>query len=222
MSQFGHADTSQRVWKVPRFDALGRSEGHSDYDPFEVAGEENKVVVPRPFGYRRHVSKSRMAFEQDLLAAAGSEDPENADLIRPSAKRKKPADHNARTAAYYEKHGGMYARVEFWNTTFSGVNFKRDLFGIFDGLAFFPGYCVGIQIKSKSAMGSALRDMMQTSKKGGGSTVNPRANTMRFLELGHLIEIIGWEQPDGRLWVPKIRPVTIELCEEWLGKHGKN
>lgn len=57
---------------------------------------------------------------------------------------KKKADHNARCKAYWEKQGYAYYRADWYDARFTA---HRDLFGVFDGLAFGVGSgVVGVQV----------------------------------------------------------------------------
>lgn len=173
-------------------------------DPF---GPDLPIPAPRKsaHGFRR----KKGDFMRDALAVASGGDPEKTGAVK---AKKKQADHNQRTADWFTKKGYLYVRTEYWITRPDGYQWKKDLLGFADGMAFKDGRFYAVQIKSKDGMQSAIREMASSQSVKGQPFPTKRENYDAFVKAGGKVIVIGWEKGE-RFWECEHKLVTAEDIE---------
>lgn len=186
-------------------------------DPFSFSS--NHAGGQKEIGFRRNaISIESAAF--DLIEHG---DPEKTGLVRGKPARKHPADHNKRTQDYYQSRGALYTRCEWWVVDGSGKHFKKDLLGLFDGLALRAGIVTGVQICPYEMMSTRLREMCSDRPVPGRGLGTKLANLLAWLDHYGKVEVIGWRQPQGygSQWESVVKGVTKEIVAAVVARRRK-
>lgn len=159
----------------------------------DVSFERRLSTLEALKGYQeRQASKAPDPFS--FKAPILSDDPVLASM-RPNAEpKKKKANHNKRSRAFWELQGYRYSRVETYDARFKR---SKDLLGAFDSLILGKGETIGCQECSKASI-SARKSKMKKEPK-----------VKDWLDSGNRAVILAWSKPGAR-WVPTL----IELTKE--------
>lgn len=222
MRKLGYNVSPQGVVTDPEdgamVDAFGRVQ-HADpkFNPFEYFAEEKeradagreadrKAVAAKEAhqartGANRKWQPKPIKPPADLRGATTDGPiniPEAVGCDPVAAKPKAKPNFNKRAKEFMEGQGYIYTRTEHYDAI-AGVH--RDLFGVFDGIAFGIGTgVVGVQITSDSNV-SARRKKIQAWK-----------DFARWCESGNKAVIIGYSLERGR-WVPTVHNVEPKVSE---------
>lgn len=182
----------------PEKDAQGRAKDDPAYDPFEDTAEEKaefeKTLQSWRKGWRdysefRKKQKPKAVSAVDF--AGGLPEGHSGGSVTTDGKRK-PANHNPRTKAYYENLGMTFYKADYYDAR-SGR--AHDLFGVFDGVAFGKVGIIGVQLTSKANMSARRKkirewDGLKDWKAGGG-----------------IIHLIGWAKNKQGRWEETVEEI---------------
>lgn len=180
----------------------------SEYDPFE-----DPSLDPKPGDFKK-TSPGFRRFERRGLDPLGN-----------SAKKK--GDHSKRTSYLYAKTKELFDSKGFWHqkvecnaVTYAGMQYKRDLCGFADFIAFKNGEFLLVQVTVQEQVNAHIREMLDPKAKPK-TTGQPRAEVLKALQAGIRILVIGWFQDDKSKWHHEETFVDAKVIELFDSRRRK-
>lgn len=143
------------------------------------------------------------------------------DPLTVKNKRKAQPTHMPRAMKLLESmHPGCMLYVcEKRVTTYSGAIVKVDQWGFGDicGIT-AKGAWVMANVTTKANMGAHMREYTNPANVHGAGGLRVVDLLERYLALRGTFYIIGYSQPNGRLWVPEVWNVDQALIDEYRAR----
>lgn len=192
-----------------------------ELDPF-VRTEEPPREPARVSGHRRFGARSRTPslFEREagLAEAVG-------DVYRGEVpERRRPVDHHRRAGDWLRANGYFDARSEYEVTTYSGVVYKKDLFGFADRVAVKNGGFYAFQLCTARGKNAHLRKLVSREPVKGFQQGTYEENVRGFLDHGGKLFLMVFDQLGGKgtRWTMDLIEVTHELLDTVAGRRRKH
>lgn len=197
------------------FDAANASPA-GEVDPFDFGTDTRPKGKPSP-GFRR---PQKSAF----LAMVG-DDPERTG-IDPSAKKRaktNPSDETKKIREYLDSLGEFGFKVEHYEDAGYGAKVKKDVLGIIDWISLKEGRVTGWQITTKEQVMPHISKMASTAtvKVAGRGEPTYRENTLKWLDAGCHLVILGWYRDDKGHWAMTRTDVTRAVIEAAIARKRK-